>query len=558
MARLLDRLTIRAKILGAFGLVLLIVLGPGVLSMSRLSLMNERAADIRDNWLPRTGTQGRLLRALQNVRLQETRYALALIDSDRQRIGLTLAEGEKDVDRQRADYTSLIDPRTEEAPLMRAFDRAWSDHRQIVHRDIANWNPEKLFEAQEEQSFAAALDASSADLDFDLRAGREAAGTGAALFRSAKFLIIGVVAIAVLICVLLAYAIINNVSGPIRRMTEVMRRLASHDLDVEVKGAQRGDEIGRMAEAVSIFKKSMIEGDRLALEQKAEQHAKEERAAKLDEILRGFAGRVGQMVEVLASASSELEATARGMTGSAARTNNQAGEVASAAEIASTGVQTVACAAEELSASIAGIYRRVGESAIKTGQAVENTRRTDAIVQVLAQGVEKIGRVASLIAEIASQTNLLALNATIEAARAGDAGKGFAVVASEVKNLATQTAKATEEIGAQIGQIQAAAREAVASVDGISRVMEELGGIATAIATAVEEQSATTAEIARNAQATARATDTVTRNIGGVSAVANDTGAAASQVLGAVSGLSRQAESLSEEVLVFMRGIRAA
>ena len=552
-----DRFTIRTKILSAFGFVLFLVLGLGVTTMNRLSVINDRSSDIRDNWFPSTGLQGRLLSALQNTRLQEARYALALIDSDRRQIGAGLAKGQETVDQLRAAYTPLIHRGTDEERFTRAFDRAWAEHKQMVRRDIANFNPERLFDKAEQQSFADAFTAASADLDFDLREGRMSSNAGAATYRSTRRLIIGVVTAAVIVCLLLAYAIITNVSGPIRRMTEIMKQLAGHDLRVEIDGAQRRDEIGGMAAAVQVFRDSMIAGDRLAAEQRAEHLAKEARAARLDHILHGFEGDVGQLVGVLNSASSELESTARGMSGAAEQTNCQAGEVASAAVIASSGVQTVASAAEELSSSIKEISHQIRQSTAVTGRAVEDTRRTDAIVQALAAGAEKIGLVIGLITNIASQTNLLALNATIEAARAGDAGKGFAVVASEVKNLAAQTAKATQEIGTQIEQIQAATREAVASINGISRVIEELGGIATAIAGTVEQQGAATAEIARTAQQTARATEQVTRKITTVRGAANDTGAAASQVLGSASNLSKRADDLSGQIVVFMRNVRS-
>ncbi len=376
--------------------------------------------------------------------------------------------------------------------------------------------------------------------------------------RTARTVVFGGCCVATILCAVLGWWLIRTVSGPITRMTAAMRRLAARDVAVEVPGAERGDEIAGMARAVAVFRDNMVEADRLLAERKAEERGREERAARVETLIGRFEAQVGRMTDLLASASTELEATARTMTGSAEQTNRQAGEVVAAAETASMGVQTVAVAAEELSASVGEISRQIGHSAQKTRDAVESARLTDATVKALAEGSEKIGKVVELIADIAGQTNLLALNATIEAARAGEAGRGFAVVASEVKNLATQTAKATEEIGSQIGQIQSATRRAVDSIAGISRVIEELGGIATAIAAAVEEQGAATAEIARNAQQTAHATEAVTRNIAGVSAAANDTGAAASQVLGSAAGLSAQAESLAGEIVVFVRGVRAA
>jgi len=271
-----------------------------------------------------------------------------------------------------------------------------------------------------------------------------------------------------------------------------------------------------------------------------------------------FEAQVGALVGLLAAGSTELEATARGMTDSADRTNQQANIVAAAAEEAGAGVQTVAAAAEELTASIAEITRQVAQSAKMAARVVDDAQRTNAIVTALAEGADRIGNVVGLITSIAGQTNLLALNATIEAARAGDAGKGFAVVASEVKNLAAQTSRATGEIGAQITSIQAATKEAVAAIRAISASIDEVSAISTTIAAAVEEQGAATAEIARNVAQTATAAQDVTSNITGVSQAATDSSTAAGQVLSAAGDLSKQAEQLSREVNTFVAGVRGA
>lgn len=363
---------------------------------------------------------------------------------------------------------------------------------------------------------------------------------------------------ALVLGIVLAALIGRGIVRPVTAMTAAMTRLARGDKSVNVPARERTDEVGDMARAVEVFRQNAIEADRLAVLQQAEATLKEQRTTRMDTLVRGFENRVGQMVGLLAAASTELEATAQSMSSTAEQTNQQATTVAGAAEQASVGVQTVAAAAEELTTSIAEISRQVMQSARMTGRAAEDARRTDAVVQALSEGAQKIGAVVGLITSIAGQTNLLALNATIEAARAGDAGKGFAVVASEVKSLAQQTAKATDEISAHIAQIQGTTREAVESIRSIASSIEEVSTIAVAISAAVEEQGAATAEIARNVAQTATNTQEVTSNISGVSLAANNTGTAASQVLGSASGLSRQAEELSGEVRSFVESVRAA
>jgi methyl-accepting chemotaxis protein len=352
--------------------------------------------------------------------------------------------------------------------------------------------------------------------------------------------------------------VLRRITGPIQQMTDAMRRLADRDMTTLIPGVTRTDEIGGMAAAVQVFKDNMIRADALAEEQTADRVLREQRAAKLETLVHGFEQSVGVTIGHLETGATELEKTAQSLTGTAAQTDQQATTVAAAAEEASTGVQTVAAAAEELSASIAEISRQVAQSAKITGRAVDDTQRTDGIVRSLAEAAEKIGHVVGLIANIAGQTNLLALNATIEAARAGDAGKGFAVVASEVKSLATQTARATEEIGSQISQIQAATKEAVQAIQGITLTVEEVSTIATSIAAAVEEQGAATAEIARNVQQTAQAAQDVTVNITGVSRASGETGDAAALLLGAAGDLSIRANQLSAEINSFLSGVRVA
>ena len=371
------------------------------------------------------------------------------------------------------------------------------------------------------------------------------------------------VALAGLIAVLIAsvglvVTVRRRVCAPIVGLTSRMSRLADGDVTESIPGAERSDEIGAMAAAVTVFKDNMIRADRLAAEKQAENDGKMRRAQALDELTRAFEAKVTELVGGLSRASSTMETTAQSMTSTAAQTNSQAAVVAAASEQTSTNVQTVASATEELTSSIAEIGRQVAQSSEIAARAVDNARRTGDTARALAEGAQKIGDVVTLIQSIAEQTNLLALNATIEAARAGDAGRGFAVVASEVKSLAGQTAKATTEISEQISAIQSASDETVTAIRNVADVIAEIDQIGTAIAAAIEQQGSATKEISRSVQDAARGTQEVNTNITGVQRAADDTGAAAREVLGAAEQLSTQSRDLAGQFDRFLGEVRAA
>jgi methyl-accepting chemotaxis protein len=352
----------------------------------------------------------------------------------------------------------------------------------------------------------------------------------------------------------------RSVSKPLAAMRAAMIELANGNFAVVLPGLGRPDEIGEIAQAVETFKVNAEQKARDEADEKIRQDkiVAERRRADMIRMADDFEGAIGEIVETVSSASTQLEASASTLTSTADRSQRMATTVAVASEEASTNVQSVASATEEMASSVGEISRQVQESARMAGDAVGQARATTERVSELSKAASRIGDVVELINTIAGQTNLLALNATIEAARAGEAGRGFAVVASEVKALAEQTAKATGEIGQQISGIQAATNDSVGAIKEISSTIERLSEISSAIAAAVEEQGAATQEIARNVQQAAQGTQQVSSNITDVQRGATETGTASSQVLSAAQLLSNDSSRLKIEVSKFLTNVRAA
>jgi len=351
----------------------------------------------------------------------------------------------------------------------------------------------------------------------------------------------------------------RSISRPISGLSAVMHKIAEGNTETEVAGLNRQDEIGDMAKSVEFFREKLVENAALEEQQKqAELQSQREKRESMLRLADELDSSVGTVIAALGSSASQMKSSATSMTSISDDASKRSSTVAAAAEQATANVQTVATATEELSASVAEISRQVAQSAQMAQDAVSNATETNAKIEGLADAAEKIGEVVNLINDIAAQTNLLALNATIEASRAGEAGTGFAVVASEVKSLASQTAKATEDIGAQIAAIQAETRDAVTAIQEIGKVISDISDTATTIASAVEEQGAATREIASNVQQAASGTQDVSSNIIEVSRGAQETGSASQQVLSAAEQLSGQSEELKTAVSSFLERVKAA
>jgi methyl-accepting chemotaxis protein len=562
MRRLTD-LRLKAKLLLAFALVV-----GAALACSAVSLVTLRAVDEANQQRDHTYKVLSQIEALTAAVVgQEASLRGYLLSADARFLKL-YHDGTKHYATALAAARALVaeDPaQGERLDEIDALARKWRE--QLAAREIALMDDEATRgEARQMEASGAGkrwMDALRETASEAVEAERglmetRGSAAGEAMRRAYTALAVGVAAM--LAAALLGILLLDRaVSRPIRVMTGLMQRLAEGDATAAVPFRDRREEVGAMARTVQVFKDNLMRTRALEEETAfARAGAEEQRRRATRDLADTFEREVGGIIRTVSSAAADLQDTARSLSATAAETAGRSTSVASAAEEAAVNVNMVAAAAEELSASVGEIGRQVTSSATLAQTAVGEANDTAHFVRNLSQAAARIGDVVGLIASIAGQTNLLALNATIEAARAGEAGRGFAVVAAEVKNLAGQTAKATDEIGQQIGQIQGATSEAVSAIARITARIQEISTVATTIAAAVEQQGAATQEIVRNVGQAAAGTSAVTDTITGVALAADGTGAAASQMLSSASALSDRSEHLGREVARFLATVRAA
>ncbi|MEM6617272.1 MAG: methyl-accepting chemotaxis protein [Pseudomonadota bacterium] len=443
--------------------------------------------------------------------------------------------------------------------------------REVGRKYFSEYNAlrEQLFEAAETGNYPVDFETlfgrSEEALQTAIKLLNTAAESNEALVQdrlaSARAKLIVEAIIAVIVVAFISFAVwfgVVRVARPLTGMTKTMDYIIEGHTDIEVEGADRTDEIGKMARAVQVFRNSIVESEELRQEQNSEQSTKERRQQVMEDAISKFEASAEAAIHRMSKASERVNGLTESLTSAADRTANQSSAVAASSDEASKNVNTVAASAEQLSASVNEISRQVGESAAMSSRAVTSADETTCRIQSLADAANRIGDVVSLISDIAEQTNLLALNATIEAARAGEAGRGFAVVATEVKNLAEQTGKATDQISQQIGTMQAATSEAVDAIGDITQLIRSMDEVSSTIATSVEQQGAATQEIAVNVQRAAEGAQEVTHTMSEVSTVAVETEEASSQVLTATVELNDQATTLKSDIGQFLKTIRAA
>jgi methyl-accepting chemotaxis protein len=564
MTGIVKSLSILVKIVISFGAMAAIVIALGAFAMNRLNVVAGVASEIRNHYLQSIEIGGELISAVKDLRTGQLRYFMLKPGEVRSNLAAKLPARVKHVEELRAKYDTVIEAGAQRT-FIEEYDRQWVTFRDLLLKTIALVDAGDLDAAialadgSGNASYDATLGALSKDIDYNLAESKTWVERGTAIDQSTKSLIVAAIICATLIAALVGWLLARSVSYPIRRITTIMGRLAAHDLSVTIHGVDRGDEIGAMARSIGVFKDSMVEADRLTNEQETlKRVAAQEKSATMARLADTFEASVKQVVATVSSSAGDMRGVARTMSGSAELASGQSTTAASAAQQASVNVETVAAATEELASSISEISRQMMALSAIGDRVVEGVVESDACVQSLNEMADKIGNVVRLINDIASQTNLLALNATIEAARAGDAGKGFAVVAGEVKSLASQTARATEEIEQQIQDIQHATKRAVVSIGAIRNKIGEMQGVTTGIASAVEEQGAATQEISRNIQQAATGNQQVTRSVTDVSRAVVETGELAGKVLSASDALVRQSDSLLSEVDQFVARVRVA
>jgi methyl-accepting chemotaxis protein len=563
---MLANLSIRAKITAVVAFLLVAVTGMGLMAVWNMRAINANTVDISTNWLPSVRVLGELRSGVITYRNVIREHMLSETIEEKDAAEKILAGVIEANDKIRRTYEALISV-PEERALYNEWVQQWELYKKgteevmALSRKTPGKFPHEAHELNTKTVNKIGLDADAVlkkDIEFNNAGADKAAKDAADNYTSAFEMLAAILGLALIVGISVGIYTVRDVSRGIASIVAPMQALGNGDLSAQIPHQGQKTEIGSMADSLQVFKEALI-AKKAADEAAAhDAEAKIERGRRVDGITREFESMIGEIVNTVSSASTQLEASAGTLTATAERAQELTTMVAAASEEASTNVQSVASATEEMASSVNEISRQVQDSARMAGEAVGEARKTNDRVSELSKAAARIGDVVELINNIAGQTNLLALNATIEAARAGEAGRGFAVVAAEVKALAEQTAKATGEIGQQINGIQSATQDSVNAIKEISGTIEKLSEISSAIAAAVEEQGAATQEISRNVQQAAQGTQQVSSNITDVQRGASDTGRASSQVLSAAQSLSGDSNRLKLEVSKFLSSVRAA
>jgi methyl-accepting chemotaxis protein len=566
MPAMFAKYSIRTKITAVVALLLVAMTGMGLLAVRNMRAINANTVDITTNWMPSVRVLGDLRAGVITYRNVIREHMLCETLEEKLAMEKTLATVVEGNTKIRQTYEPMITS-PEERKLYSEWVQLWESYKKgteevmVLSRKAVGQIPHDAHELNTKTVNKIGIEADNVlkkDIDLNNAGADKAAQDAADSYASAFMMLAIILGAAVILGISVGFYLIRDVSNGIASIVKPMQALGSGDLTAQVPHQGEKTEIGAMADTLQVFKQALIAKKAADEAAAVDADAKIERGRRVDAITRDFESMIGEIVQTVSSASTQLEASAGTLSTTAERSQQLTTAVAAASEEASTNVQSVASATEELSSSVNEISRQVQESARMATDAVGQARTTNDRVSELSKAASRIGDVVELINTIAGQTNLLALNATIEAARAGEAGRGFAVVASEVKALAEQTAKATGEIGQQITGIQAATQDSVNAIKEISGTIEKLSEISSTIAAAVEEQGAATQEISRNVQQAAQGTQQVSSNITDVQRGATETGSASTQVLSAAQSLSGDSNRLKVEVGKFLSSVRAA